>query len=91
MSGPCLLRHAHLSRIRAVGDPAAAGAGSSLSQHLVDLLEGESLGLRDEQVGIDESAGAKTAPDVEDLGAEVALVLVDHVGGDDGDDAVPFC
>ena len=47
------------------------------------------LGLGDEEVGVDEGAGAEAAPDVEDLGAEVALVLVHHVGRDDGDDAIP--
>jgi hypothetical protein len=69
--------------------PAGRGAGSGLLHHLVDLLQGETLCLRDEEVGVEEGAGTEGAPDEEDLGAEVALVRVDHVGGDDGDDAVP--
>jgi len=84
-----LLRHAHLRSEGGVRHPLGAGAGSSLGKHLIDLLEGKTLGLRNEDIGIDEGAGAQAAPDEEHLGAEVALVGVDHVGGDDGDDAVP--
>lgn len=80
---------AHLLGEGGVGLPASGGAGSGLLHHLVDLLEGKTLGLGDEEVGVDEGAGAEGAPDEEDLGTEVALVSVDHVGGDDGDDAVP--
>lgn len=58
-------------------------------KHLIDLLEGEALGLGHEQVSVNEAAGAERAPDVKDFGAEVALVGVGHIGGDDGDDAVP--
>ena len=71
------------------GSPLGGGAGSSLLHHLVDLLEGETLGLRDEEVGVDEGASAETTPDEEDGGLEVALVGADHVGGDDSDDGVP--
>lgn len=62
---------------------------SRLLEHAVDLLKGETLGLRDEEVAVDEANGAEGAPDEEDLGAKVALVLADHVGSDDRDDAVP--
>lgn len=72
-----------------MGLPASGGTGGSLLHHLVDLLEGKTLGLRDEEVSVDESASAQGAPDKEDLSAEVTLVRVDHVRGDDGDDAVP--
>lgn len=70
-------------------DPLGRGAGRRLLEHAVDLLEGQALGLGDEEIRVDEAGGAERAPDVEDLGAEVALVLVDHVRRDDGDDAVP--
>ena len=45
----------------------------SLGEHLVDLLERETLGLGDEEVGVDEAAGAESAPDEEDGRAKVAL------------------
>ena len=34
-----------------MGLPFAGGTGSGLLQHLVDLLEGKTLGLGDEEVG----------------------------------------
>jgi hypothetical protein len=69
--------------------PPSRGTGSSLLEHAIDLLERKTLGLGDEEVSVDESAGAKTTPDEEDLGTQVTLVGTDHVGSDDGDDAVP--
>lgn len=69
--------------------PLSRCARRSLSHHLVDLFERQTLGLRDKEVSVHESDGAETTPDEEDRGAEVALVLVDHVRGDDGDDGVP--
>lgn len=48
------------------GLPLGRGAGSGLLQHLVDLLKSETLGLGDEEVGVDKGAGAETAPDEED-------------------------
>ena len=53
---------------------------------MVDLLERETLGLRDEEVGEEEGEEAGAAPDEEDLRTEVALLLVDDVGCYDGDD-----
>lgn len=72
-----------------VRSPLGRGSGSGLLHHLINLLERQTLGLGDEEVGVDEGAGAETAPDEEDGGLEVATVLADHVGGDDGDDGVP--
>jgi hypothetical protein len=46
-----LLGQVHLSGKGRVGLPLARGAGCGLLHHLVDLLEGEALGLRDEEVG----------------------------------------
>lgn len=71
------------------GLPLGGGTGGGLLQHPVDLLKGQTLGLRDKEVGIDEGAGAQAAPDEEDRGLQVALILSDHVRGDDGDDGVP--
>jgi hypothetical protein len=69
--------------------PLGRGPGGGLGHHLVDLLEGETLCLGDEEVGVDEGDGAEAAPDEEDGRLEVTLVGADHVGGDDGDDGVP--
>jgi hypothetical protein len=81
--------HAHLGGVGAVRLPLGRGAGSGLLHHLVDLLEGETLGLRDEEPGVHEGARAQASPDEEDRRLEVALVGADHVRGDDGDDGVP--
>ena len=67
-------------------DPLAAVAGVRLLQHAIDLLEGEALGLGNEEVGVDEAANAERAPNEEDFGAEIAAVRVNHVRGDDCDD-----
>ena len=70
-------------------NPLGGVAGRDLLHHLVDLLEGESLGLWNHEVGKDDAGSAERAPDPEDLGAEVAVVLTHHVWGDSTDDAVP--
>lgn len=84
-----LVCETHLVREGGVRGPLGRSARGGLLHHLVDLLQGQALGLRDEEVGVDKGAGTEGAPDKEDLRAQVALVRVDHVGGDDGDDAVP--
>lgn len=81
-----LLGEAHLGGEGGLGLPLGGSARSGLLHHLVDLLQGETLGLGNQEVGVDESAGTERAPDVEHLGTEVALVRVNHVGGDDGND-----
>ena len=50
------------------------------------MLKRKTLGFWDQEVGVEEAGGAEGAPDEEDLGAQVALVCVDHVRGDDCDD-----
>lgn len=70
-------------------DPLGGGARGSFFHHLVDLLERKTLGLWHQEVGVDEGTGAETAPDEEDGRAEVALVLADHVRGDDSNDLKP--
>ena len=47
------------------------------------------LCLRNEHVCIHERARAKTTPNEEDVGAEIAFVRVHHVWRDDGDDGIP--
>merc|ERR1712137_443333 len=69
--------------------PLGGSAGSGLLHHLVDLLEGQTLGLRNEEVGVDERTSAEASPHEEDAGLEVALIDADHVRGDDSDDSVP--
>jgi hypothetical protein len=81
-----LIGETHVSREGGVRNPLAGVAGRGLLEHAVDLLEGETLGFRDEEVGVDEADGAEGAPDEEDFRAEVALVGADHIGGDDSDD-----
>jgi hypothetical protein len=55
----------------------------ALSVELVDLLEGESLGLVDHGPDEEDADEAASAPDEEDLGAHVGVAgaVVDHVGG----------
>lgn len=72
-----------------VRSPLSRGSGSGLLHHLVNLLERQTLGLGNEEVSVDEGAGAETTPDEEDGRLEVSAVLTDHVGGDDGNDGVP--
>ena len=80
------MRGGDLRRERLVRHPLRGRAGCGLLHHLVDLLEREALGLRDEEVRVHEGRRAQAAPDEEDGGFEVAFVLVDHIGRDDGND-----
>lgn len=86
-----LLRETSVSGPSAVWHPLGGCSRSGLFQHAVDLLEGKTLGLRDEDVSVDEAGSAEGAPDEEDTGLEVGLsrVAADHVWGDDSNDAVP--
>ena len=47
---------------------------------------GTYLCLWDEEIGVDERAGAKAAPDEKDRRAQVALRGINHVWRNDGDD-----
>lgn len=86
-----LLVEVHVRSEGAVGLPLARSTGCGLLQHLVDLLKGKTLGLRNEKVCEEEGDAAKTAPHEEYVGAELRGVgsLGDEVGGNDTDDAVP--
>ena len=63
---------------------------ADLEVKLVDLLEGQTLGLVDHEVDEGDADEAEAAPDEEDLGLQVgvARALVDHVGGGVGDGPV---
>ena len=84
-----LLGQSHISSESAVWDPLARVSWRCLLEHAINLLKRQSLGLGDEEVRVDEAGKAEGSPDEEDLGLEVRVLLTDHVGGDDGDDAVP--
>jgi len=76
--------HAHISSESGVWFPAGRVSWtSSLLHHSVDLLESKSLGLPDEEVGVEQAEDAGGTPEEEDFGFEVGLVGVDEVGGDD--------
>lgn len=68
-----------------MGNPFAGVAGGGFLQHAVDLLERQAFRLRDQEVSVEKAADAEGPPDEEHFGAEVAFVLVDHVGGNDSD------
>lgn len=78
---------AHICSIRAVWHPFSRCSWRSLLQHAVHLLQGEALGLGDENVGVDEAEEAKRAPEEEHFGAEigVAAASADEVRRDNSD------
>lgn len=69
--------------------PLGRGTGGGLGHHLVDLFKRQTLGLGDQEVGVDEGDSAETSPDEEDRRLQVTLIGTNHVRGDDGDDGVP--
>jgi hypothetical protein len=83
-----LLVETHLGSEGGLWYPSGGSAGCGLLHHAVNLFESQALGFWDKEVGIDETDGAKRAPDEEDLGSKVALVNADHVWGNDGNDLV---
>jgi hypothetical protein len=91
LSNFTMLGHAHLISESSSRSPASRVTRSNFLQHLINLLKRQPLGLRDEEVSVDASAGAQSTPDEENLGTEVTLTLglANHVGSDGGDDCVP--
>lgn len=71
------------------GLPLGRLAGSGLLHHLINLLERQTLGLGNKEIGVDGGTGAKRTPEEKNLGLEVTVGLTDQVGGDDGNDGVP--
>jgi hypothetical protein len=86
-----LLHKTHFGGECGVGNPGARLAGGDFLQHPVDLFEGETLGLRDEEVGEEHGDDAEGAPHEEDLGREVRVLLVDEVGGNNGNNLLLNC
>lgn len=58
--------HAHVRGEGGVGHPLGGSTGSGLLHHAVDLLKRQTLGLGDEEEGVDEGESAETTPDEED-------------------------
>lgn len=54
-----------------------------LTHHLVDLFQSQASCLRNEEVGPEDTAAAKSTPDEENLRSEVAVRWVNHIGNDD--------
>lgn len=84
-----LLLQSNLGSKGAVRLPLSGSARSSLFHHLVNLLKGQTLGLGNEEVGVDKGTGTQRTPDEEHLGTKVTFVGLSHVRSDDCDDAVP--
>ena len=72
-----------------MGNPFCACHGCGLFQHLIDLFQGKALGFRDDEVSEEVAERERASPDEEHFHAEIPLVLVYHVWGDDGNHAVP--
>ncbi len=66
--------------------PLGRRSWSGLLQHSVNLLEREPFGFGDEEVGKQETETACAPPYEKDLGPKIALVFVDNVRRDDGND-----
>jgi len=83
--------HTHIGRESRVWDPLCGVTRVGFFQHTIDLFEGESLGLGDEEVGVDEASGTERSPNEEDARTEIGVTfaLSNHVWGDDSDDTVP--
>jgi hypothetical protein len=84
-----VLLHTNLLREGGVWHPLGGLAGSALLHHLVNLFERQALGLGNEEISEEDASSTCRTPDEEDLGTQVALVLVNHVGSDIADDKVP--
>ncbi len=70
-----LLAKVHLCREGGGGLPHARGSGRALLEHLVDLLECETLGLGDQEESEDEGDAAETAPHEENVRAKTGRVV----------------
>jgi len=88
-SGNALLDQAHLGREGRVRNPASGVSGGNFFHHLIDLFEGKTFGLGYEEVGKGYGDDAQGAPHEEDLRSEIRVLLVNEIGSDDCDDAVP--
>jgi hypothetical protein len=75
-----------------VWDPFGGCAGIGFLQHLVDLLEGETLSLGNQKVHEGKGDTAESTPKEENLGAHISITGIgsDKVWGDDSDDLLLF-
>ena len=69
--------------------PFARVSWGRLFHHAIDLLQGQALGLGDQEVRVNKGSGTETTPNKEDGGFQVAVLLAHHVRCDDGNDGVP--
>jgi hypothetical protein len=71
-----------------VWHPLSRCSWRSLLQHAVHLFERETLGLGDENVGVDEAEEAKRTPEEEHFGTEIgiAAAIADEVRRNNSDD-----
>jgi hypothetical protein len=89
LGGSVLAFAHHLRRECVVWNPLGGIAWGSLLHHAVNLLEGQTLGLWDQEVCVDECTCAKSTPNEEDRGLEVTVGCANHVWCDNGNDGVP--
>jgi hypothetical protein len=54
-------------------------------KHLIDLFQRKTPSLGDQKVGENDAGRASGAPDKENLGFEVTILLVDHIRCDEAD------
>lgn len=83
-----LLGEVHVGREGRVRNPLRGRARRRLLHHAVHLLEGQALGLGNEEVGKGKRDAAEAAPHEEDVGLQVCVAFVgaNEVWGDDADD-----
>jgi hypothetical protein len=74
----------HLGGEGVAGPPASRLAGRDFLHTHVGLLQRQALELGNQEEGEQPTEDAESAPEEEDLGAQVGLVLTDEVGSDDG-------
>lgn len=85
-----MLRLHHLNiLILTIRSPLRTLSRTSLLKHLINLFKTQAFGLVDTEVSEEEGKTASTSPNEEDFDAQVALVCVYDVRGDEGDDEVP--
>lgn len=89
VAGNMVLLHTKLTREGRVWHPLGGLAGRALLHHFVNLFERQALGLGNEEISEEDASGTSCTPNEEDLGTQVALILVNHVGSDVTDDKVP--
>jgi hypothetical protein len=86
-----LVCHSHIGSECAVWDPLGGCTRSGLFEHTINLLKGQTLCLRNEEVCINEAESTERSPDEEYTRSQVGILglSANHVWGDDSDNAVP--